>query len=320
MPRLLGFWFVILVLPLSTACRREQPQPAQKSVSPSLTTGNVSTGTTPLPPSGDSALDGYDLEKPTAEHKLPNRLREISGIVALTENELACVQDENGSVFFLSLDGDKSRERIKFGERGDYEDLAVAGADLYVLRSDATLYRIADYRAPNPSVTSVRLDIHAIESEALTFDPGPRQLLLAPKSRVATEEDSDARPIFVYDLATSQLLEAPRFTPTTDALRAFVRNRGVGKKKAKQEVPRFRPSALSIHPITSELFVLAGADHILASFDAKGRVTGLRLLDPKDFPRAEGMTFLPNGELLLSTEGVDKRARLYRFAWRAKGR
>ncbi len=320
MLRQLPSGLAVLVLLFGAGCRRGEPTPPDHGKVASPTLENVSASNSPPKARVGPALDAYNLSKPSAEHKLSNRLREISGIVAISSDELACVQDESGSVFFLSLDGDKTRDRIKFSERGDYEDLTVADRDLYVLRSDATLFRIADYAKPNPSVTSARLDIHAIESEALTFDPGTRQLLVAPKSRVTTEEDSDARPIFAYALATSQLLAAPRLTPTTDALRSFVRSRGIGKKKAKQDIPRFRPSAISIHPFTSELFVLSGADHILASFDASGRVTALKLLDPKDFPRAEGMTFLPNGDLLLTTEGVDKRARLYHFAWEDKAR
>ena len=44
---------------------------------------------------------GYDLENPDERITLHSRLQEISGLSLIREGLLACVQDEQGRVFFF---------------------------------------------------------------------------------------------------------------------------------------------------------------------------------------------------------------------------
>jgi hypothetical protein len=86
----------------------------------------------------------YDFSQPTVG-KLDRKIREISGIVwDSRNNEFIAHNDETGTLFYL----DRDRWEIKpngivaFGERGDYEDIAVANNNTYILRSDGLLQQV----------------------------------------------------------------------------------------------------------------------------------------------------------------------------------
>src|SRR5581483_11543851 len=99
-----------------------------------LTNACSSTGKNfPSPP-------GYDLNHPQ-KIVMPEALHEISGISFYQGNPdtVYAEQDEEGKVFFLRP-GDKTAAHFKFGKHGDYEDIAVCGQQIVMLRSDGTLY------------------------------------------------------------------------------------------------------------------------------------------------------------------------------------
>ncbi|HRT54528.1 MAG TPA: hypothetical protein P5291_10630, partial [Flavobacteriales bacterium] len=82
---------------------------------------------------------------------------------------------------------------------------------------------------------------------------------------------------------------------------------------------RFSPSAVAIHPRTGQLYVLSADDRLLAIYgDALERVTPL---PATDHYKPEGLAFLPNGDLLISSEGDKKglvQASIVRFRWKGK--
>ena len=51
----------------------------------------------------ETILFEYNLSKPTKSFVLPTALNEISGITTLSQNEIACVQDEIGTIFIYDL-------------------------------------------------------------------------------------------------------------------------------------------------------------------------------------------------------------------------
>ncbi len=55
-------------------------------------------------------------------------------------------------------------------------------------------------------------------------------------------------------------------------------------------------------------------DQTLLVLDRKGGYVGLYLPDEKLLPKAEGITFLANGDMLIATEGKDAPPRLVRHA------
>ena len=73
--------------------------------------------------------------------KLPDtRLLEISGIAwDPKSNFFLAVNDESDRLFFLDKENKIIKEEYKFGDKGDYEDVAILEGRPYILRSDGMI-------------------------------------------------------------------------------------------------------------------------------------------------------------------------------------
>ena len=82
----------------------------------------------------------YDLENPD-KFNMPESLFEISGITLLDgkSDTIYAVQDEEGKVFRLAWDVAK-QVHTKFSKKGDYEDIAILNSQVYILKSNGSLY------------------------------------------------------------------------------------------------------------------------------------------------------------------------------------
>lgn len=266
------------------------------------------------------ALRSYALGTPDLNLTLPARLNEVSGVTSISNTELACVQDEEGVVFVYDLNLRRVSRQIPFGPPGDYEGIARAGSRLFVLRSDGPLFEILGLSG-RPAVKLHRLRFPSVDNEGLCFDAARRRLLIAPKSRLGKGKNlKDARAILSFDLNTAALQPDPVVMLDVDAIRAFAdqsdrESRGRQQTKGgKSRTPMsFMPSAVAVHPMSSEIFVVSAIDRVLATFDMAGRVTGVVSLDPKLFRQPEGLTFLSDGDLVITNEGAGRQATLLVF-------
>ena len=288
--------------------------PAASDTAPSLAAA---------PPTG--ALQSYALAAPDLHVALPARLAEVSGVTALSDTEVACVQDEDGVVFVFDLARRRVTRQMPFGPPGDYEDIARMGSRLFVLRSDGALFDIQGL-AGTPPVKVRVLRLPTADNEGLCLDERHRRLLIAPKSRLGKGRTfKDTRAVFAFDLERAALQPEPVIVLSVDALRAFAERQGRQAPDRPQKgggkprpVLRFMPSALAVHPVTSEIFVVSAIDRVLATFDMTGGVTGYAALDPGLFRQPEGLTFLANGDLVITNEAAGGRPTLLLF--KQKGR
>ena len=87
------------------------------------------------------------------------------------------------------------------------------------------------------------------------------------------------------------------------------------KDKDKDNSFSFRPSEIAVDPIDNSIYILSGKDKMLLIIDQKGNIKDLIALDPTLFKQAEGMTFLSNGDLLISNEGQKGKPTLLLFSY-----
>jgi hypothetical protein len=313
----------------------QKPPASKTSLSPSLPLARSEVpGRSPslAPPESPASLgvaandvtERYSLQEPDLRLVLPRVLTEVSDVVALSQTEIACVQDEKGVVFVYDLGERAITRRMHFAPGGDFEGLASVGSRLFVLRSDGLLYELSgDW--DSPSVKSYSLRIPTSNNEGLCFDQKRERLLIAPKSRLGKgSEFKDTRAVFAFDLRTMELLPEPAFYISVDDIRDFAQSRArpvpeKAKKKGggKRSALRFMPSAIVVHPRTGELLLLSSVDHVLVACDLNGKVTGYAALDPELFPQPEGLTFLPNGDMVISNEAAGREPTLLLFRYRA---
>ncbi len=272
--------------------------------------------------SAPPALPGYDLEKPDLQLTLPDTLREVSGLVVLDANTIACVQDENGILFVYDLKKNKIKYQYAFHVNGDYEGLALVDKTIYVLRSDGMIFQIDDHAAKKKYSNSYKTGVPATNNEGLCYDQKHNRLLVGCKSSHGKGPAfKDKRAIYSFDLKTKKLSEKPIYEIDLALIRKFAEEKGIQfpvrlkKGGEKVVVLRFRISALGIHPVTGKLFVLSALDHSIFVFDEKGQIEHIERLNREMFNKAEGIAFLPNGDMLITNEGQNKKPTLLRFKY-----
>lgn len=226
--------------------------------------------------------------------ELPNILKEVSGIAYLGKNLMACIQDEDGTIFIYDLKKRQIVREIEFAGAGDYESITLAGETLYVLRSDGTIYEVKNYHSGKPQIKEINTpEIAGKNFEGLEYDKKNNRLLLSIKERSGKEY----RPVFSFDLGNGQLEEAPVFKiPFSDPIFS-----DLGKKPSEKF---FRPSEISIHPQSGKIYMLEGIVPKILILNMDGTPEKLHLLSLKQFAQAEGLTFGEKGEIYISNEGA----------------
>ena len=226
--------------------------------------------------------------------ELPGELAEISGIAFLGEEKVVGVQDEKGVLFVYNLSTRRIEKQIEFGSNGDYEGVALDNTTAYVLRTDGTIIVIEDYLTEK-KVSEIQTGLTQEEDpEGLCFDEKNNRLLIAIKGDDPKEEG--AKSIYAVDLSR----QSPDASP---AIKIDLNNAVFKELKEDDLQDRFKPSEINIHPESGQIYLLEGQEPKLLIMDQKGDPEELIVLDKKDFPQPEGLSFDPDGNLYISNEG-----------------
>ncbi len=174
----------------------------------------------------------------------------------------------------------------------------------------------------HPAVKTYDLHLPAKESEGLCLDAKHDRLLIAPKTSPSAAGEKDWRPIYAFDLKRMALTEEPVLSINVRAIRHFAKYHSLPlPRRAKKggngmhSILHFLPSAIAIHPVTGEIYLISAEDHVLISCTETGNITGYALLDASLFRQPEGLAFFPNGDMLISNEAAGKDATILLFRW-----
>lgn len=264
----------------------------------------------------------YDLDRPARTMVLPSHLREISALTDMEDRTVAALQDEQGVIYFIDPWAERITDSVRFTGRGDFEGLTRVGNSLYALRSDG-LVHVLDRRGNTYAlVDSFRMNVPNKDLESIGYDERAQLLLIAAKDPLKGGPDvRDHRYVYGYDLRTRSQLPRPVLDLRVGSIIAQAERQGTRlprkkKKDGRKEEPiafKLRPSSLAVEPRTDHYWMLSAADHALLVIDRSGRLVELVLLDPAVHPKAEGITFLSDGSLLISNEGRGGPARLHYY-------
>jgi uncharacterized protein YjiK len=240
--------------------------------------------------------------------ELPKELREVSGIAAVAQDRLWLVQDEAGVLFELAWPGGAVVAKRVFGGKGDYEGLCCVGERPWVLRSDGELREFERTGERFAMRRELQLPTEFDDWEGLCHDADRKRLLVMPKARGDGKKARDRLPIFAADLAAATLQppEQPWLVLSARALRDAAKQLGIPDAKKLELLP----SELAVVPGKQELLLLFASDRLLLRVDFTGKALAARALDKDVLPQAEGLTFLPDGRLLVASEGDGGRARV----------
>jgi len=260
-----------------------------------LSFGNTVAKASPVINFIEESGNGNGLNK----WELPSILKEVSGIKYLSNNRFACIQDNAGTIFIYNADAGKIEKQIPFSGPGDFEGIAIAGTSAYVVQSDGTIYEVQGYEDARPVVKQYDTPLSAKHNvEGLTYDKKNNRLLLAIKGN--EPRNAKYKCVYAFDLKSKRLAVKP--VVKINLADPYISSLNKETNKA------FQPSAIEIHPVTNDIYILQGTDPRLLVMDAKGRIKKMYTFSRSDFPQAEGLAFTPEGELFVSNEGTNGAA------------
>lgn len=242
-------------------------------------------------PTASGTLPGYKLDHPQVM-KLPPELDEISGLAwQERDSSLLAIVDEVGVLYKIFPKNPRHIERWKFGPDGDYEDLAITGSEIYILRSDGALFEVKFTSDGKAATTMYEYPEKGNEFETLCYDE-PRQLLLM----ICKDCEADKK----KHLSTSA------FSPATHSFVPYghpIDANQIAKKLDEKSI-KFKPSAAAFHPLTHELYIVSSVNKVLVSADDEGKIKDVVRLAPGLYKQPEGLTFSPRGTLFISNESA----------------
>jgi uncharacterized protein YjiK len=234
-----------------------------------------------------SGITFYDLAHPVKQVNLPPELNEISGIIySQKEQALYAIEDEDGLLFKISLQGNAKPVSWRFGKEGDYEDLCFHDNRFYVLKSNGKITSFELQGNEVKDIQEFKLEEKGNkEFESLYFDPGKNKLIMVCKD--CEGEKKSQLSGWSLDPASGKF-EPVNYPESSDAKL------------------HFKPSAVAIRPETKELYILASVEKLLLVADPSGKIKNSYNLDPTLFKQPEGLTFLPSGQMIVSNESANQ--------------
>jgi hypothetical protein len=257
------------------------------------------------------ALAHYQLDgAPAWRAELPNELSEISGLTLAPDGGLLAHGDERAVVWRFDLRTRRPTERFGLADRrgvlhGDFEDIALVGERLFLVASSGEI--IEGRLAADGQTTQAVRRTHglggACEVEGMTWDVSTRSLLLLCKT-TRSKRWRGAVVILAVSVDTWRFEDAPRILVPMKRLAA-----ATGEKE-------FHGSAMTWHPRTGTLLLVAGPQRTYAEISRTGEVLGGGRLQKQLHRQPEGIAVTPDLTLLISDEAAGRAATITAYAYR----
>ncbi len=247
----------------------------------------------------------YNFSTPLTD-KLDLKLQEISGITWDSKNNVfLAVDDGSDKLFFLDKETKLIVAEYVFGDKGDYEDVAILNGIPYILRSDGMITKfIKDSTGKTFGLEAGTISLTgANDFETMYSDPARNALVLICKN--CEMDDDKTVSAFAFYPDSIGFDNKPLYTIDAAKVAAL----------SPFKTSKLQPSAGAIHLILQKLFILSSASNQLVIADLNGKVEAVYKLSPKLFPQPEGITFKEKGDMYISNEGINTKATLLKFAY-----
>ena len=241
----------------------------------------------------------YDLKHPQKKWALADELKEISGQAWIDKKHLLAIEDLHPTLYLLRLDSTATIEKTSTfkdssDKKFDLEDITVVNGIAYALWSHGKIYKISGWQN-NPEIQKFSTGLSKENNtEGLCYDPVSHDLLIACKNESDIEDEKKStRSIFEFDLKADTLKTEP-----------FLLIHKKDFEKFTNEKLLFFPSAIAVHPITHDIYILSTKDNkCMAQYSYNGELKSLQFFDKDLLPQPEGICFAPDGTVYISTEG-----------------
>lgn len=239
--------------------------------------------------------------EPDLVWRLPNQLREISGLAVSPDGRLFAHDDEHAIIHQIDITRGAIVKSFALGAppiAGDFEGIAISPeGEFWLTTAEGQIHRFRE-GANGASVAYETFDTglaDTCEIEGLAYVSAER-LILACKRNAARNMRNT---IALYEWRPGERAQLWRSLPEAEITeRAGVRH--------------FRPSSLDIDPATGRLLLLSAFDAALLELSPEGELLSARALGSGHI-QAEGVAVLTDGALAVADEAGDARALLSRY-------
>jgi uncharacterized protein YjiK len=239
-------------------------------------------------------LKNYNL-KYIKQVKLPDNLREISGLAVTDDGRVFSHNDEKGIVYQIDYSNGKVIKRFAIGDpipKRDFEGIAIVKDKFYLVVSSGDIYEFKEaddkksskYKIYKTGLTS------SYNIEGLCYDPLTNSLLAACKGYPGKNYNG-YRAVYSFNLKERKLEPKPRFLLSLKNL------------DKKYDMKNFSPSAIERNPKTGNFFILSSHVRALIEVSPDGKILDGISFSEKKHKQPEGITFLPDMKMLISDEG-----------------
>ncbi|HEX9607372.1 MAG TPA: SdiA-regulated domain-containing protein [Gemmatimonadaceae bacterium] len=246
-----------------------------------------------------------DKAMPLAMWIMPAQLREISGLALTSRGTVLTHDDNSGRVSEIDPKTGILLKAFSLvgNQKEDFEAIAIAGNDIYLMASDGKLFRFRE-GADGQQVQFLLFDTglrRQCEFEGLAYETDSTRLLMACKRLLDKQAPKD---VVIYRMPLP--LNRATFTVLRVPLQQVV-----GSNKWKN----FRPSDITIDPFTRNYVIIASHEKGLLVLTPDGDVVRSEPL-PGDHQQAEGVAITKDSILMISDEANVKPAAITLYKWR----
>lgn len=248
------------------------------------------------PPSGSLFAAEPDLV-----WRLPNSLREISGLAISPDGRLFAHDDERAVIYQIDNTRGAIVKNFALGAppiNGDFEGIAIGlEGEFWLTTAEGQVRRFREGEN-GASVAYETFDTGLAETceiEGLAYHSAQR-LIFACKRNLARNMRNT---IALYEWRPGQTAQLWRTIPEADLAE-------------RAGVEHFRPSSLDIDRSTGRLLLLSAFDAALVELSPEGELLSARALG-SGHVQAEGVALLADGALAVADEAAGARALLSRY-------
>lgn len=325
------FPFLLIIL-LVVACEPTSKKESAKAPSAEIAADETISDTTSspsiqskksiAPPPSEDYKFPYDLSAPDQTFKLSKKLTEISGLSLSPDGkQLVAVNDEQGKIFFLNKENGKIEKEVKFNSSGDYEGIESVNDKIYVVKSNGDVFRVKDIKNEKSKTKEYNTDLNSkYDVEGLGYDEINNQLLLACKGKAGDKKDMKRkRAVYAFDLEEHKLKKQPAYVIDRDEIGKQFKAENFSEElvdalSSDYASDAFAPSGIAIHPKTYDICMVSSVGKLFIVLSPIGTIKYMQKLDSSLFKQPEGICFDNNGDLYISSEGKNGRAKLFQFS------
>jgi uncharacterized protein YjiK len=244
--------------------------------------------------------------KPLAMWLVPAELKEISGLTLKPNGNVLAHNDEVARIFEIDPRSGIVLKHFSLegAPKGDFEAIAIAGADVYLLNSNGNLMKFKEGADGEVvAYTKQRTNLgRECEFESMVYEPDSSRLLLACK-KVGSKSMKDDLVIYRVPL------------PFADTARITVLAVPLEQVIGANPWKNFEPADMAIDPATKNYVLISSLQKGIAVITPGGDVIRSGPLPP-GHPQPEGLAITTDGIMIISDEATTKPAAITLYRWR----